>query len=563
MTGPSTIAGPPLTGAAARTGGLGRFAFDLASSYGNAPALVFDDPLAHDRTTRWTYRDLATQARSIARGLVADGVTVGEPVAVAMGNRPESLAAALALAAIGALPVLVSTFAPPPELAAMFTATGVTTVLTQTRLLRRRPAEEATGLIGAVPTLHTVHAIGDDWDDWLARAHRGELDAEVDARATTTRSDTGAGADSWSERTGNDALVLFSSGTSSTPKGIVHGSGGPVIAAFLQADVFARGPSTRMWSPLPMFWSAGFMSATTATLAAGGTCILQETFEPGAALELMDRERITEPYLLPHQARALTDDPAWGHTDLSSLRQVFGKSVFSRHPGVQGDPAWNMPVGYGMTETCALFAAHRADAGREAMRRSHGPLLAGNELRVVDPERNTVLDIGIEGELCVRGPSLMRRYVGKAAADCFDTDGFLHTGDVGFRDERGEVHFTGRATSMIKTDGANVSPAEIEVALRGCPEVRLARVVGIPDVDHDEIVVACVTPADGAPRDAQRIRAFLAERVASYKVPRRVLFFDDGTIPMTNAGSKVRDPELIALVEQRLAIERTGGASVP
>jgi acyl-CoA synthetase (AMP-forming)/AMP-acid ligase II len=139
--------------------------------------------------------------------------------------------------------------------------------------------------------------------------------------------------------------------------------------------------------------------------------------------------------------------------------------------------------------------------------------------------------------------------------ECFDADGFFHTGDAGFVDADGFVHWEGRRTEMIKTGGANVSPAEIEVQLRACPPVKLSRVIGVPDARLDEIVVACITLKDGAEADADDIRAFLKERVAAYKVPKRVLFFADGEIPMTTSDTKVRDDALLALVRERLANE--------
>ena len=110
-----------------------------------------------------------------------------------------------------------------------------------------------------------------------------------------------------------------------------------------------------------------------------------------------------------------------------------------------------------------------------------------------------------DGELAIDGPTLMDRYVGKTREDCFDADGFFHTGDAGFVDADGYVHWTGRRTEMIKTGGANVSPAELEVQLRACPPVKLARVVGVPDPRLDEIVTLCITLKDGA--DHRRGRA--------------------------------------------------------
>jgi acyl-CoA synthetase (AMP-forming)/AMP-acid ligase II len=269
----------------------------------------------------------------------------------------------------------------------------------------------------------------------------------------------------------------------------------------------------------------------------------------------MERERVNEPYTLPHQTGALEEHPHWATTDLSSLTCVYGKSAFARHPSVRGDTTWRMPVGYGLSETCAFFCAHWWSASRDEMARSMGRLLPGNQLRVVDPDTGRALGIGETGELAVKGPTLMKGYLGMRPEDCFDADGFFLTGDAGSVDEDGFVHWEGRRTEMIKTGGANVSPAELEVQLRACAPVKLARVVGIPDPRLDQLVVACITLKEGAEAAAEDIQSFLRERVAAYKVPKRVLFFEDGEIPMTSSDTKVRDDALIALVERRLAAE--------
>jgi fatty-acyl-CoA synthase len=136
--------------------------------------------------------------------------------------------------------------------------------------------------------------------------------------------------------------------------------------------------------------------------------------------------------------------------------------------------------------------------------------------------------------------------------DCFDEDGFFHTRDAGFVDDDGYLHWTGRTSEMIKTGGANVSPAELEVQLRACAPVKLARVIGVPDRRLGELVVACVVLKDGHRATADDIRGFLRQRVAAYKVPKHVLFFADGEIPMTSSETKVRDDALLAIVAGRL-----------
>jgi fatty-acyl-CoA synthase len=211
-----------------------------------------------------------------------------------------------------------------------------------------------------------------------------------------------------------------------------------------------------------------------------------------------------------------------------------------------------MPVAYGLSETCTGFASHYSSTPRELLKASSGQLFPGSRLRVVDPDDGRELDVGEVGELTIAGPTVMMRYVGYDRADCFDEAGYFRTGDLGFFDEDGYVHWTGRRSEMIKTAGASVSPAEIEVALRACPPVKLARVIGVPDDRLGQKVVLCVVVKDGHSSTPEDIRAFLKERIASYKVPKEIIFFGDGEIPMTGSDTKVKDLELRSLVQDRL-----------
>ncbi len=542
----TTWTGPPLEeaeGIGALT--LAGLVEEVAARFADHEAVVFDDPLLDGATVRWTYADLLAGSRRIGRALVALGVVPGDRVGILMGNRPEALASIFGAALAGAVAVPLSTFAPPAELHHMLEVGEAVVVLTQERLLQRRFGADLGDLAPALPRLRHVAVLGTaSWTELLALAD-AVPDAELDARRDAVGPD-------------DEALVIFSSGTTSHPKGVLHGHRAPSLQCWVQARIFGRHDGTRMWTSLPLFWTAGFNTAVGSTLTAGGCWVAQETFEPGEALALMARERVTEPYALPHQTAALEEHPAWPGTDLSSLRCVYGKSAFARHPSVEGDPTWMMPVGYGLTETCAFFFTHWSTTPREVTRRSMGRLLPGNQLRVVDPGSGRLLGPGEDGELALKGPTLMLRYLGRSPDECFDADGFLHTGDTGSVDDEGWVHFTGRRTEMIKTGGANVSPAELEVQLRACAPVKLARIVGVPDPRLDQLVVACVTLKDGAEATEADIQAFLRERVAAYKVPKRVLFFDDGEIPMTGSDTKVRDDALLALVEERL-----GSAAAP
>lgn len=534
--GEFSAAGRPLT--------IGGFLLAVCRRYAANEALVLDDPLRGGATIRWTYADLEREARAVAAGLIAAGVRRGDRVATLMANRPEAVAAYFGAAMAGGVVVPLSTFATADELARLIASCEAVAILTQTTMGKRGFARDLTSLdlrfktlVAVGPEPERAGLLG--WNDFLASGIAVEPDVLAGRLAEPTPAD--------------DGLIIFSSGTTAEPKGMLHHHQSPTLQFWLQAELFGRHEATRMWTALPLFWTAGMNTAMGATLAAGGCWVMQEGFDAGVALALMARERVTEPYPLPHQATALAEHPDWAGTDLSSLRCVFGKSVFARHPSVTGDPGWQMPVGWGMSETCSFISALPSSSPRAAMKASLGRLLPGNRLRVADLQTGETVPVGVEGELLIQGPTLMKRYLGKTREQCVDTDGWFHTGDVGHVDAAGNIHWSGRNNELIKTGGAMVSPAEIEVALRAFPAVTLARVIAMPDPRLDQVAVLCVETRDDAAVSDADLTGFLRERIAAYKIPKRILYFSPGSIPLTASRTKVVDDELRELVTSRLA----------
>ncbi|MBV1686450.1 fatty acid--CoA ligase family protein [Novosphingobium sp. G106] len=180
-----------------------------------------------------------------------------------------------------------------------------------------------------------------------------------------------------------------------------------------------------------------------------------------------------------------------------------------------------------------------------------GSPLPGIELRIIAIGGNEVLQGGQEGEILVRGPTLMPHYVGMRREDSFDPDGWFHSGDIGFIDVNGYLHWTGRIKQMIKTGGANVSPSEIESAAASFGMLKLCRALGIPDHRLGEKIVLCAVLEEGADADETAIRSMLRDKLAAYKVPKSVLFFAIEDYPLTPSG-KVKDAELRALAAARL-----------
>jgi acyl-CoA synthetase (AMP-forming)/AMP-acid ligase II len=184
---------------------------------------------------------------------------------------------------------------------------------------------------------------------------------------------------------------------------------------------------------------------------------------------------------------------------------------------------------------------------------SFGPPFAGNIVKIVEPLTGTVVPRGQKGEFCVKGPTLMMGYLGKTPEECFDDQGFFCSGDGGYVDEAGRFHWQGRLTEMIKTGGANVSPLEVDDVVARFHGVKRTQTVGVPDDLLGEMVVTCIVPVDGFALDEAAIVAFVKAEIASFKVPRRVLFFTDADYAVTG-NEKVKASLVKALAAKVLGV---------
>jgi acyl-CoA synthetase (AMP-forming)/AMP-acid ligase II len=180
--------------------------------------------------------------------------------------------------------------------------------------------------------------------------------------------------------------------------------------------------------------------------------------------------------------------------------------------------------------------------------------LPGNVLKIVDPVTGRTMPLGERGELAVKGPTLMLGYLGVALADTLDADGFLRTGDGGWLDDAGRLHWEGRLNDIIKTGGANVSPLEIDAVIREYAGVKVAQTVGVPHDTLGEIVVSCVALHERAQVSEDQLRSHARTRLASYKVPRRVLFFAPEDLAVTGS-NKVKTGELRRVAAERLTMQ--------
>jgi fatty-acyl-CoA synthase len=510
---------------------------------------------------RWSYADLWERSRAVGKALVARGLGKGERVGIVMTNRLEFLSAVFGTALAGGVAAPLSTFSTSDELEYLIAASACSVLLLERQVLKKdfaillcemEPAigEAPGGRLASLkfPFLRALAMTDADaprgaiepWERFIARG-TGTEDALLDARAATVRP-------------ADPGVLFFSSGSTSKPKGILSAHRGVSIQMWRMARQQGITDDVRYWTANGFFWSGNFSMAIGATLASGGALILQRTFDPVEALQLMAAEGATFLFAWPHQWQQLIEAPNWAETDLSALRYIDVDSPIAGHPTVH--TTWIQPTWcYGNTETFTLSTAYPANTTREVSRGSHGLPLPGNCIKIVDPMNGTVMPLGERGEIAVKGPTLMLGYLGTPLTEALDDEGYFRTGDGGWLDGDGRLHWEGRLNDIIKTGGANVSPVEIDDVIQTMPGVKVSQTVGIPHDTLGELVVTCIVPQEGGELAEAEVRAFARQRLASYKVPRQVLFFAESDLAMTGS-AKVKTADLRALVAKALAAEQ-------
>ena len=550
----SIIRGKPLSEDTVGALTLGGFLREVCAANAAKEALVYKLP--DGSMQRLSYAQVWEEATTVARALLARGISKDSRVGLMVTNRPEWITAMFGIALTGATCVALSTFGKGPEIEYQLRVADVSLLIFERSVLNRDFASELIELCPVLGTskapMYTDHlphlrravCIGDapsagafeSWKEFL----NGPLvsTALIDATsAEVAPTDRG--------------FIFFSSGSTAKPKAIQHTHRAAALQCWRWKQFFGVDPDVRTWSANGFFWSGNFAMAIGATFSAGGCLVLQSHFASGEALWLMQHERVTLPLAWPHQWPKLVDDPAYAATDLSALRYVGEISPLRTHPTVNSN--WQEPTSaYGSTETFTLVTVHPNGTLPEIAAGNNGLALPGNIVRVVDPLTGQVVPLGQAGEIALKGPTLMLGYLRMPFEETFDEEGFFRTGDGGFIDEQGRLHWQGRLNDIIKTGGANVSPLEINAVLAQCPGIKIAATVGIPHDTLGEMVVACVVPEDGADLNEQGIKAFAATQLSSYKLPRRVIFLQESELEMTSS-NKIKTAQLRELASKRLA----------
>jgi acyl-CoA synthetase (AMP-forming)/AMP-acid ligase II len=503
-----------------------------------------------------TYAELDRRSAGLAAHLVASGVGKGSRVGILLPNGVPWVLAWAASTRIGAIAVPVNTFARTSELATMLRHADVQVLIAVPSFkphdyverlheiapgLASAPAEQPL-LLPELPQLrHVLY-----WDDGAVTWQRPERDRHLAAVVSAMEDDVVPA---------DPMLITYTSGSTGEPKGVVHGQGPLLRHARNLAAMSGIGPGDRIWTPMPLCWVGGFSFTLLRALSVGGAFVTQPRMDAGVALQLLERHQVTCVSAWPSIGATLCAHPGYATTDLSALR--LGTFWEGRAPEHRpADPGLTV-TSLGMSETGGPHTfwtlADDLRGTTEGYRGTFGHEVPGVSHRIVDVD-GTDVDEGVEGEVPVRGYSMMLGLHKRERSEVFDEDGWYHSGDRGyFRD--GWFFFTGRQSDLIKTRGANVAPAEVERALAACDGVAAAFVFGVDrDVhghaERDQDVVALVV-GDGVATAS--LQEELRAQLSSYKVPRHVFAITAGDVPYLT--SQKPDRQALAARAEQLTVQ--------
>jgi long-chain acyl-CoA synthetase len=324
------------------------------------------------------------------------------------------------------------------------------------------------------------------------------------------------------------AVILYTSGTTGTPKGAELTHRNLIRNTEVTYGLTDTSEDDVLLGALPLFHAFGQTCSLNATMATGGTLSLIPRFDPGKALEIIERDKITIFQGVPTMFTAMLHHPGHENVDVSSLRVcVSGGSAMPVEVmrGFEEEFGCKVLEGYGLSETSPVASFNHPD--RERKPGTIGQPIEGVEMKVVDDEGNEVAQ-GEVGEIVIRGHNVMKGYWRKPeATDEAIRDGWFHSGDMGKVDEEGYFSIVDRKKEMIIRGGYNVYPREIEEVLYEHPAVQEAAVIGVPDERMGEEVGAAVVLKAGQEVSEDELRGFLKDQLAAYKYPRRVWFTDE------------------------------------
>jgi fatty-acyl-CoA synthase len=519
---------------------LGLLPERAARRWGAREALAF-------KGERWTFAELSARVDAAAKGLLELGVMPGDKVALWMVNRPEWIDAMFAIMKIGAVLVPVNTRFRTDDMAYVLGQSDTAAVI----LAERSGPVDYLAMIREVgpglgadarreprfPALRHVVVLSDrsqpDTVGWNEMRERGRRVSDDALRQRARQVDPE-----------QSAFMLYTSGTTGFPKGAVHNHR-IIRNAADHGDRMGVTVNDVILMYLPLFHAFGFVQGPLMSMVTGARQVLTETFDASDCLDLIAAERATLIHGFDTHFKELLEAQELKPRDVSSVRSgICGTGMASSIPIARKarQTFGHFMTAFGMSEVGIGVTFSFLDSTEEQCVEANGYPGAGYEVRIVDPETGADQPESVPGEILVRGYMVMQGYYKKPeeTARAIDKDGWFHTGDMGLMRPDGHMRFLGRYKDMLKIGGENVDPMEVEALLMSHAAITLAAVVGLPDARLSEVAVAFVKVEPGHTLTEREVIEHCRGRVASFKIPRHVVFVDE--FPMTSSGKiqKVR-----------------------
>lgn len=472
----------------------------------NAEALVLGD-------VRWSYADFADHVRRLADALRASGIGKGDRVATLQTPHPEFLAIFLATSVVGAVWVGLNPRYRLGELLHIVRDCGPSLIFSRSRVGERAYTEEIAAMAAIDGVREIIIFDGDPAVAGTTAFH---------SFLARTGSDVAS-----SPQPDDPCIIVYTSGSTGQPKGAVLRQSGLAYFARTQAHLWPVEP-LRIVNYFPINHIGSVIDCALPALAAGGTIVFMEKFEPAACLRLMEAERISLWASVPSGFQLMLEADDFERFDLSAVQLIVweGAAASPELIAQLSHVCPRMATNYGMTETTSAIAALPPTDDQALLASSVGPAFPGVEVRLVAADGSEVAD-GEVGEVQTRSPLLLLEYWRNPVATeaAFTPDGFFRTGDLAIRRPDGTYRVVGRLKEMFKSGGYNVYPREVEAALEAHPAISLAAVVGVPDPLWQEVGIAFVQTA--VPITDELLRLHCRANLADYKIPKRIIVRDE------------------------------------
>lgn len=512
----------------------------MSERFGEREALVF-------KQERYTFNEVKTEVDRVARGLMAMGIQPGDHVALWLMNCSEWIFAMYALAKIGAVQVPVNTRFRTHDLAYLLKQSDAKYLITHDvsgpinyfEMVNEVLALPETGTEISdpdYPEMKSVFILGgstpEGTTNWRTLCSEAE---NISNQALETRAEA--------VNPDEPVFIMYTSGTTGFPKGVMHNH---VMLRLIEERAFrlSINENDTILNYLPLFHLFSYSEGALMSMLTGARQILTETFVADECIELIDQEKCSVIHGFETHLKDMMEAYERKPADISSLRTgLFACGMKSSIPTCTRAAEVLAPLvtvtGYGMSEMGAGTLVGSLHDTVEQRAASSGYISPGYSCRIIDPQTGKDQPVDVPGEIVFKGYGMMMGYYNKPkeTADCYDAEGWFHTGDTGLMRSDGYIQFLGRYKDMLKVGGENVDPMEVEGLLLGFDGVQQVAVVGYPDERLSEVAVAYIQRKEESSISGEEVIAFCKGKVASFKMPRHVLFLDE--FPMTASG-KIR-----------------------